>query len=170
MELGEKLKKSRNNKGFSQTNVAEHLNISRQSISKWENGNSYPDLDNLVRLSEYYEVSIDELLKENQDLKKKIEANKLEIEDTYKKLNFIHSTNEKDEGLMLLVLSFLSFLITPLGLITSPILMIRNKKTNTLSKFVYLACICCIAYNLFMGYGLLSDIFGWGITNVEYLG
>lgn len=71
---------------------------------------------------------------------------------------------------MLLVLSFLSFLISPLGLISSPLLIVRNKKTNTLSKVVYLACICCIAYNLFIGYGILSDIFSWGTTNVEYLG
>ncbi|MGB6178795.1 helix-turn-helix domain-containing protein, partial [Carnobacterium sp.] len=118
----------------------------------------------------YYEVSIDELLKENQDLKNKIEANELEIENKYQKLKFIHGTNEKDEGLMLLVLSFLSFLIAPLGLLVSPILIIRNKKTNTLYKLVYLACVCCIAFNLFISYGILGDIFSWGTTNVEYLG
>ena len=54
MALGERLKESRVNKGFSQGDVAEYLNISRQSISKWENNNSYPDLDNLVKLSTYY--------------------------------------------------------------------------------------------------------------------
>lgn len=59
--------------------VADHLYISRQFISKWENGNSYPDLDNLVKLSTYYEVSIDELLKENQKLKKKIEENEVKL-------------------------------------------------------------------------------------------
>lgn len=168
--LGERLKESRVNKGYSQGDVADHLNISRQSISKWENGNSYPDLDNLVKLSTYYEVSIDELLKENQELKKKIEQNEVKIEENVQKLNFIRGTSEKDEGLILLVLSFLGFLITPLGLITSPILIVRNKKTNTLYKFIYIACICCIAYNLFIGYGILSDIFGWGTTTVEYLG
>ncbi len=170
MALGDKLKESRINKGHSQGAVADYLHISRQSISKWENGNSSPDLINLVKLSNYYEVSIDELLKENQDLKNKIEANELEIEDKYQKLNLSRSVSEKDEGLILLVLSFLGFLITPLGLITSPILIIRNKKTNTLYNFVYIACICCIAYNLFIGYGILSDIFGWGTTTVEYLG
>ncbi|EDP68389.1 putative transcriptional regulator [Carnobacterium sp. AT7] len=170
MELGERLKQSRTNKGFSQTNVADHLNISRQSISKWENGNSLPDLANLVKLSNYYEVSIDELLKENKQLKNKIEANELEIEDKSQKLNFIRGISQNDEGLVLLGLSFLSFLISPLGLLISPILMIRNKKTNTLYRLIYIACICCIAYNLFIGYGILSDIFGWGTTTVEYLG
>lgn len=63
------MRETRQKKGVSQSTVAEHLNISRQSISKWENNSSYPDLDNLVRLSEYYEVTVDDLLKENQGLK-----------------------------------------------------------------------------------------------------
>ena len=62
--LGGKLKSSRVKKGFSQNDVAEELHISRQSISKWENDISYPDLDNLVKLSTYYQVSTDYLLKE----------------------------------------------------------------------------------------------------------
>ena len=62
--LGGKLKSSRVKKGYSQNDVAEELHISRQSISKWENDISYPELDNLVKLSTYYQVSIDHLLKE----------------------------------------------------------------------------------------------------------
>ncbi len=62
--LGKKLKSSRVKKGYSQNDVAEELHISRQSISKWENDISYPDLDNLVKLSTYYEVSTDHLLKD----------------------------------------------------------------------------------------------------------
>lgn len=167
MELGEKLKQSRNNKGFSQTNVAEHLNISRQSISKWENGNSYPDLDNLVRLSEYYEVSIDELLKENQELKMRIEANELEIEKKYQNLNFIHSVSGKDEGLLLLVLAFMGSLIPPIGLIMAPVIIKRNKKTNTLYKLVYFACVCCILINIYALYFTVGNYLGWGTTTVE---
>lgn len=170
LALAERLKESRINKGFTQGDVADHLQISRQSISKWENGNSYPDLDNLVKLSNYYEISIDELLKENQDLKKRIEENEIKIEDSYRKLDFIRGSSDKDEGLILLILSFVSFLIAPFGLIVAPIVIKRNKKTNTLYKLLYLSCVCCILFNLFIGYGVLSDIFGWGTTTVEYLG
>ncbi|MCA9765296.1 MAG: helix-turn-helix domain-containing protein [Carnobacterium sp.] len=165
MDLGKRLKKSRMNMGFSQGNVADHLAISRQSISKWENGNSYPDLDNLVKLSEYYDVSIDELLKGNQELKNKTNIKESEIEN-----NSQSDVTIKDEGLILLVLTFLSFLTAPLGLVISPILINRNKKTNTTYKLIYLACVCCIAFNLFIVYGFLGDIFGWGTTTVEYLG
>lgn len=68
--LGGKLKSSRVKKGYSQNDVAEELHISRQSISKWENDISYPELDNLVKLSTYYQVSIDQLLKDKPKIKK----------------------------------------------------------------------------------------------------
>ncbi|AGY80848.1 MULTISPECIES: helix-turn-helix domain-containing protein [Carnobacterium] len=170
MALGERLKESRVNKGFSQGDVAEYLNISRQSISKWENNNSYPDLDNLVKLSTYYEVSIDELLKENQNLKKKIEINELEIEESNKKIDSIWRNTEKDEGLILLILAFMGCLIAPFGLFVAPIVMKRNKKTNTLHKFVYFACACSLLVNAFVIYSITGDYLGWGTTTVEYLG
>lgn len=69
MVLKKKLKESRIKKGYSQVVVADYLQISRQSISKWENGKNSPDLKNLVKLSEFYEVSIDDLLKENKKTK-----------------------------------------------------------------------------------------------------
>ena len=169
--LGERLKESRVNKGYSQGDVAVHLNISRQSISKWENGNSYPDLDNLVKLSTYYEVSIDELLKENQELKNKIEKNEVKIEETVQRLDFIRGNTDKDEGLILLILAFMGCLIAPFGFFVAPIVIKRNKTTNTLHKIVYFACACCLLVNLFVIYSLVTDTLGWGgTTTVEYLG
>lgn len=171
MALGEKLKESRIKKGYSQGDVAELLHISRQSISKWENGNSYPDLDNLVKLSNYYEVSIDELLKENQEFKKKIAENEVKIEENYQKLDFIRGNSGKDEGLMLLILAFIGCLIAPYGFFVAPVVIKRNKKTNTLHKFVYFACAFCLFVNSFVVYSLVTDTLGWGgTTTVEYLG
>ncbi|UOE58993.1 helix-turn-helix transcriptional regulator [Priestia filamentosa] len=72
MNLSYNLKKKREEKGFSQEHIAQELHISRQSISKWENGNCYPDLDNLIKLSNLYNVSLDELIKGDEDFQKKI--------------------------------------------------------------------------------------------------
>lgn len=117
--------------------VADHLYISRQFISKWENGNSYPDLDNLVKLSTYYEVSIDELLKENQELKKKIEENEVKIEENVQKLDFIRGNTNKDEGLILLILAFIGSLIPPLSLILALLLLRETKKqTHSTNLFI----------------------------------
>ncbi|MBM6615807.1 helix-turn-helix transcriptional regulator [Desemzia sp. RIT804] len=171
MVLSERLKESRLNKGYSQGEVAEFLHISRQSISKWENGNSYPDLDNLVKLSEYYEVSIDKLLKENQKMETTIKLNELQVEKEKQKSVFIREEVKKDEGLFLLIIAFLGCLIAPYGFFITPVVIKRNKKTNTLHKFVYFACACCLLVNSFVVYSLVTDTLGWGgTTTVEYLG
>ena len=79
MELAEKLKHHRKKQGLSQEKVAELLNLSRQAISKWENGHTAPDIDNLVLLSNIYKVSIDELLQENQQLQEAIQENNTDL-------------------------------------------------------------------------------------------
>ena len=63
MSLGEMIYKLRTEKNLSQGNLAEMLNVSRQSISKWENNSAVPELDKLIKLSEIFAVSIDELVK-----------------------------------------------------------------------------------------------------------
>ncbi|HFK1683818.1 TPA: helix-turn-helix domain-containing protein [Bacillus tropicus] len=74
MSLGEQLKKLRESKGFSQEDVAKKIGVTRQAVYKWGNDKSYPDIDNLILLSEMYNVTLDELIKGNQDFKKKIHS------------------------------------------------------------------------------------------------
>ena len=61
MTLGEKIRQLRQTKGFSQEELAAHLNVSRQAVSKWEKSLSYPDTENLLALAAVFEVSADEL-------------------------------------------------------------------------------------------------------------
>lgn len=63
MEIGKKLKDARTYSGLTQEKVAEKLNVTRQTISNWENEKSYPDIINVIELSDLYQVSLDELLK-----------------------------------------------------------------------------------------------------------
>jgi|1186.fasta_scaffold294794_1 transcriptional regulator with XRE-family HTH domain len=72
MEIGSKLKKARLEKKLTQENVANILNVSRSTISSWEVGRSYPDLDNLVAISNLYDVSLDNLLREDSNMVKKL--------------------------------------------------------------------------------------------------
>ena len=62
MELPEKILQFRKALGLSQEQLAEQVGVSRQSISKWETGQSVPDLDKLVALSRVFGISTDELL------------------------------------------------------------------------------------------------------------
>lgn len=63
MEIGKKLKDARMHSGFTQERVAEEIGVSRQTISNWENEKSYPDIVSVIRLSDLYSISLDELLK-----------------------------------------------------------------------------------------------------------
>ena len=65
MSFAKKLQKLRQNRELSQENLAEILNVSRQSVSKWERGKGYPEMDKLIFLSDYFDVSLDELLKDS---------------------------------------------------------------------------------------------------------
>jgi len=66
MRIGEKVQILRKQKDISQEQLAEMLNVSRQAISKWETGESLPDVENIVRLSGVFDVSTDYLLKAYQ--------------------------------------------------------------------------------------------------------
>ena len=76
MNLGKNLKEAREKAGYSQSDVAEKLNISRQSVSRWENGWSSPDIDNLTVLSQIYKIPIDVLLEnpQTEDAQTKLEG------------------------------------------------------------------------------------------------
>lgn len=67
MQLGEKLQLLRSKNGMSQEELAERLGISRQSVSKWESGQSVPDLKKLIILSDIYNVTIDNLVKDSDE-------------------------------------------------------------------------------------------------------
>ena len=62
MNIGEKLYELRKGKNLSQEEVADKLNVTRQTISKWETNQSTPDFDKIKPLCELYEITADELL------------------------------------------------------------------------------------------------------------
>ena len=62
LKIGEKIKKLRRARNLTQEEMAAHLGMSFQSVSKWERGDGYPDITLLPTLAHYFEVSVDELL------------------------------------------------------------------------------------------------------------
>ena len=59
--LSDKLKELRNQKNISQEKLAQYLNVSFQAVSKWENGNSYPDITLLPDIARFFDITVDEL-------------------------------------------------------------------------------------------------------------
>ena len=72
MTLGERIRGERKKRGLSQEEQAEILNVSRQAITKWETDRGIPDIANLIRISEEFEISLDELIKGDNSVKRKI--------------------------------------------------------------------------------------------------
>lgn len=67
MTLGDKLSKLRKENNYTQEQLANVLNVSRQAISKWESDTAYPETDKLIRISELFNCSLDYLLKDKAD-------------------------------------------------------------------------------------------------------
>lgn len=63
MKVGQRIREERERHGWTQSDLARRLHVSRQSISKWENGTAYPDIDKLVQLSDLFQVSLDDLVR-----------------------------------------------------------------------------------------------------------
>ncbi|WP_125703050.1 helix-turn-helix domain-containing protein [Lacticaseibacillus daqingensis] len=70
MIIGEQLRKARLAAGMSQEELAEFMAVSRQTVSNWENARSYPDIERVMRLAERYHLSLDELLRGDQQMVK----------------------------------------------------------------------------------------------------
>ncbi|MBL3531010.1 helix-turn-helix transcriptional regulator [Companilactobacillus zhachilii] len=73
MEIGKQLQFQRKQRNMSQEDLARKLNISRQSISKWESGAALPSFANVIAISELFDISLDELIKGDTTLMEKFE-------------------------------------------------------------------------------------------------
>ncbi|MCK8617501.1 helix-turn-helix domain-containing protein [Fructobacillus sp. M158] len=73
MEFGKRLQKLRQEKGITQEDLAKEFYTSRQNISSWETGKTYPNMKDLIHLSDFFGVSLDVFLKEDQQVQKSLE-------------------------------------------------------------------------------------------------
>lgn len=89
MEIGKKLKDARMRSGFTQESVAEKINVSRQTISNWENEKSYPDIISVIELSNLYSISLDELLKGDEKMMEHLEESTNVVKSTRKLIGVI---------------------------------------------------------------------------------
>ena len=123
-KIGTFLKELRKEKGFTQEQLAESLNVSRRTVSRWETGSNMPDLDILIELSDFYAVDLRELLsgeRRSKQMDKEMKDMVLQVAD--------YSNEEKEKLLRRMhwlfiagLIGFVAFLvITAAGLAdTSP--------------------------------------------------
>ena len=175
MNLGERIYRLRTEKKLSQNDLAELLNVSRQSISKWENNNAMPDLEKAVKLSEILGVTLDELVKGRDELEKTEADNTLIMDDdmrTHEKASVEQKRDGertplcKIAGVILLCMSLFLGVIMMFGtgsilggiILMSPFLLCG---IACLKAEQHLGLWCCWAMyfsvDMFLRYGNVSD-------------
>ena len=82
MKLQEKIIKLRKENGWSQEDFAEKLNVSRQAVSRWENGTALPDAQNILQISKLFHVTTDYLLNEDYESDRDIPMVKTATQET----------------------------------------------------------------------------------------
>ena len=155
--IAEKLKQARENKGYSQEDVAKELKISRQTISKWENGHAYPDLYNFKLLCKLYDLSADSLLKNDDKFKDFfIQDEESEGEETIER----ESYNKKLEMLFMIVVMLVSCLIPFLGVAVSLVVLVHIvRKPNEVTMAVKLIMVVCLVISLINCFIILNDFY-----------
>lgn len=143
----EKLKENRMLLGLSQEQLADKLAVSHQTVSKWETGVSMPDLENIVKLSELFEVSIDYLLK-NRKLDSDYSYYTVVQQDKKTKSPFTLL------GILAFVLSFLAFLTLFVVSIIEPLVYVNGSGKEIRGFIAY----CYIYPEFFVGIILLTIV------------
>ena len=100
MDIGNKIQTIRTNNGMTQAEFAEKFNVTRQSVSNWENNKNYPDMETLKKISDTFQISFDELLKDDRELM-------AEIDQTRKKAKRLRWVGLMAAVMILLLLGFL---------------------------------------------------------------
>lgn len=174
INIGEKIYTLRTKKNMSQTDLANEVDVSRQSISKWETGTATPDLDKLIKLSKIFEVSLDELVGNETDsadkdsepvlmTQEQVDVIVADIKKEYsKKTPILYSLLTILGGIFILqgsvISAISSFILIPLSLIYVELglilISVSNKKAI---KFSWLAI--SIFTSLLMTFSLIPNLF-----------
>lgn len=136
MQIGEKIKLLRTGKKLTQSELAKKLNVSSQAISNWERHKGYPDIANIIQVSDLFEISLDELIKNDIDFKERLMSSKFE-----NRLDFIKN------GLF--------FILGTLG-ISNQLYQLLNRGYEEMSLFISLIAIFMLADSMLFFVKLLK--------------
>lgn len=153
MNLGEKIYELRTEKGLSQGDLADELDVSRQSVSKWENNTAVPDLDKLIKLCDIFEISLDELTGREQTKAEPKEKETNTIKDFKNSL-----TKTQRIGCILIGAAILS-IIVPMGRFLTLPIALCGVICLLVKKQTWYWCV----WAAYLPVQLLLDFFGLGL-------
>ena len=148
MNLSNNLKKLRKENNLSQEDLAEKLGVSRQSVSKWESGQAYPEMDKMVQLCNLFNLNIDDLL--NQDIEE------------------VNNTKQAKNNINKFIEDFLNYVTNTIDMFSS--MKIKNKIKFIFEQFVIIS----ILIILFLIIGevlkyILAPLFSFAPDKIYYI-
>lgn len=144
MKLSEKIVTLRNQNQLSQGDLAEKLNVSRQSVSKWETGASTPDLDKLIAMSELFHVTMDELVKD-EDVFGNTQCESVVTNEDTKQKEREKVTSYREHNLPVKIVGVILVALTPIMVILGTLGFIPyGGMINALSLYLLICGFICI--------------------------
>lgn len=165
MSIGSRIKTLRKNKSITQEELATVMNVSRQSISKWESDNTTPDIEKVIFLSDFFQTTTDYILKGI------IIENELKLDNNYKANEQVGSIRQSKA---FIVLSVLATIVGSLGML-SIIVLSKIKTFNNLpynhntGKYRIGLDAFTYVYNLKELYGFMVFLFIFGLITTFVL-
>ena len=126
MEIGAKLKDARMRAGMTQEKVAEEIQVTRQTISNWENEKFLPDIVSVIRLSSLYGISLDQLLKGDEEM----------MEHMEKTTNIVKSNQKLTMAIIANVLLVILFVLFNGLIIRNPYLILGSSSVSIVGTSV----------------------------------
>ncbi|WDT65682.1 helix-turn-helix domain-containing protein [Companilactobacillus crustorum] len=148
MKIGEQIQIQRKLRGISQAELAQNLKISPQSISKWENGETLPSFSNVVAISEMFDISLDQLIKEDTELMNQLEVKNSKISKTW-------------------VIVIVGFIVAIIMIISMHLLKVSDDNIDNLLVLPQLIAFSFILFNINwkkFNQGINKRLLIWGIV------
>lgn len=130
------LKEKRKELGLTQQEVANKLNVTRQTISNWEVGKSYPDIPTLIEISNFYNLSLDYMLKGDEQFMEKVKKDTKLFKNLKKEGNNM-TKSYANRGMLISAITFFAFFL--LSLFTSNWKFLFSAGGTVIIFFYYLA-------------------------------
>ena len=149
IKIGGFLRELRKEKELTQEQLAEKFGVSSRSVSRWENGNTMPELGILVELADYYEVDIKEII----DGERKSEIMKKEEKDTLRKVADYAEAEKKLVVKRKCIVTFIGTMVFALSIVAGYMVFPKLPEDSFLRSD-----------GLWLGIGVLGLAFLWGIV------
>ena len=147
IKIGGFLRELRKEKELTQEQLAEKFGVSSRSVSRWENGNTMPELSVLVELADYYEVDIKEII----DGERKSEIMKKEEKETLRKVADYAETEKKLVVKRRCIVTFVGTLMFAMSIMIGYIIFPKLQESSFLRSD-----------NLWLGIGIIGLVLLWG--------